>query len=214
MMLVLKDVSVNISLVDAIKSRTMKKLPALQFMENDLMEDPAEIENFLERIDPERPLRSQNDAVNALVFKGFGSTVYHKFCQLVKNADPGTDDKLKASLKEELKGLDNFLCSEMMPGRFLGGDALCLPDCILLPKLLHIKVVAKAFKDFEIPEEFAGIHNYMDAASGKGQENPDGNVEVFTRTCPSDEVIVDAWARSMKVPNPLQHKRKKTPSSS
>ena len=212
MMLVLKDVSVNISLVDAIKSRTMKKLPALQFMDNELIEDPGKIETFLGRIDP--PLRSENGEVNALVYKGAGSVVYHKFCQLVKNVDPSTDDKLKGILKDELKALDTFLRSDSMPGRFLGGDSLCIPDCILLPKLLHIKVVAKAFKDFEIPEEFTGIHAYMDAASGKGQENPDENVEAFTRTCPSDEVIVDAWARSMKVPNPLQQKRKKTPSSS
>lgn len=204
MMLVLKDISVNINLVDAIKSREMKKLPALQIMTNDLIEDPGEIETLLERLSPEHPLQSQNDEVKQLVLKGPGSAVYHKFCQLAKNADPNTDEKLKGILIEELHNLDVFLRSEKMPGKFLGGDELCLPDCILLPKLLHIKVVSKHFKDFEIPEELTGIHNYMDAAYGK---------EAFIRTCPSDEVIVDAWARSMKVPNPLQHKKKK-PSTS
>jgi len=212
MMLVLKDLSVNIELVDAIKSRTMKKLPALKFMENDPIEDPNDIEKLIKRM-PDHSLECADDEVNALVSKGYGSRVYHKFCQLVKNADPNTDDKLKASLKEELKALDSFL--NAMPGRFLGGDSLLIPDCILLPKLLHIKVVAKAFKDFDIPEEeFKGIHKYMDAANGKELENPDSNVEAFTRTSPSEEVIVDAWARSMKVPNPFQHKKKKTPSTS
>jgi len=214
MMLVLKDISVNISLVDAIKSRTMKKLPALQFMNNDLIEDPGEIETFIERINTDHPLTSKSEEVNQLVFKGAGSGAYHKFCQLAKNVDPSTDERLKANLKEELHHLDTFLRSENMPGRYLGGDALGLPDCILLPKLLHIKVVAKIFKDFEIPEEYTGIHHYMDAAYGKDREEPDINVQAFTRTCPSDEVIVDAWARSMKVPNPLQHRKKKTPSSS
>lgn len=209
MMLVLKDVPVNISLVDAIKSRTMKKLPALQFLTNDLLEDPAEIETLIEKISPDHPLRSQNDEVNFLVFKGAGSGVYHKFCQLAKNADPSTDERLKGHLKEELAALDSFLRSESMPGRFLGGDNFCLPDCILLPKLLHIKVVAKVFKDFEIPEEFTGIHKYMDAAHGKDLENPDINVQAFTRTSPSEEIIVDAWSRSMKVPNPLQRRGKK-----
>lgn len=209
MMCVLKDIAVNISLVDAIKSRTMKKLPALQLLDNDVMEDPKDIENFLEKL--ESPLRSDKKEVNELVFKGAGSAVYHKFCQLAKNTDPGTDDRLKGNLKEELKTLDAFLRSEDMPGRFLGGDSLCIPDCILLPKLLHIKVVAKAFKDFEIPEEFDAIHGYMNAAYGKDQEDAehDINVQAFKRTCPSDEVIVDAWARSMKVPNPLQHMKKK-----
>lgn len=213
MMLVLKDISVNISLVDAIKSRTMKKLPALQFMNNDLIEDPGEIENLIERISADHPLRSQNDEVNFLVFKGHGSAVYHKFCQLVKNTDPSTDEKLKGILKEELHTLDEFLRSEKMPGKFLGGDKLSLPDCILLPKLLHIKVVAKVFKAFEIPEEFTGIQGYLDAANGIGMEQPDINVQAFTRTSPSNEVIVDAWARSMKCPNPLQQKKKKLPST-
>lgn len=209
MMLVLKDISVNISLVDAIKSREYKKLPALKFLENDLIEDPAEIETLIEKISPDHPLRIQNDEVNHLVFKGPGSGVYHKFCQLTKNADPSTDERLKGILKEELASLDEFLRSEKMPGRFLGGENFCLPDCILLPKLLQIKVVAKTFKDFEIPEDFTGIHKYMDAANGKDLDTADINVQAFTRTSPSEEVIVDAWARSMKVPNPLQRKGKK-----
>lgn len=200
MMLVLKDIAVDISLVDAVKSRTMKKLPALQFLENDLIEDPAEIETLIEKISPDHPLRSQNEEVNQLVFKGPGSGVYHKFCLLAKNADSSTDERLKGILKEELKALDEFLKSEKMPGKFLGGEDLCLPDCILLPKLLHIKVVAKVFKDFEIPEEFEGIHRYMNAANDN---------QAFTRTSPSEEVIVDAWARAMKVPNPLQRKARK-----
>ena len=50
MMLVLKDLSVNIELVDAIKSRTMKKLPALKFMDNDLIEDPGDIENVMPHV--------------------------------------------------------------------------------------------------------------------------------------------------------------------
>ena len=203
-MLVLKDIAVNISLVDAVKSRTMKKLPALKFMSNDLIEDPAEIEAFIEKISPDHPLRIENEEVNHLVFKGPGSGVYHKFCQLAKNVDSSTDERLKEILKEELKALDDFLRhrSEQMLGKFLGGDSLCLPDCILLPKLLHVKVVAKVFKDFEIPQEMVGIHNYMSAAN----EDP---LQVFTKTSPSEEVIVDAWSRAMKVPNPLQRKARK-----
>lgn len=209
MMLVLKDVSVNISLVDAIKSREYKKLPALKFLDQDLLEDPKEIEALIEKISPDHPLRSANEDVNHLVFKGAGSGVYHKFCQLTKNADPSTDERLKGILKEELAALDTFLRSEKMPGRFLGGENLSLPDCILLPKLLHIKVVAKVFKDFEIPEEFTGIHKYLDAANGKDVDSPDINVQAFTRTSPSEEIIVDAWARTMKVLNPLQRRGKK-----
>lgn len=209
MMFVLKDLRVNISLVDAIKSRSMKKLPALKILnDDDLIEDPKDIEKCIEKMTADHPLRIENDEINELVFKGPGSGVYHKFNQLAKNTDPNTDERLKANLKEELAALDAFLRSEKMPGRFLGGHNLCLPDCILLPKLLHIKVVAKVFKDFDIPEELIGIHKYLDAASGKDGETSDINVEAFTRTSPSEEVIVDAWSRWMKVPNPLQRRKK------
>ena len=210
MMLVLKDVSVNISLVDAIKTSSMKKLPALQFGDL-LLEDPAKIEEFLEKLQP--PLASKNDEVNKCVWKGAGSAVYHKFCLFLKNTDPSTDERLKANLIEELRNLDTFLLSDSMPGKYLGGDSLLLPDCILLPKLLHIKTVSKVFKDFEIPEEFQAIHRYMDAASGKDGDPASPSVVAFTRTCPSDEIIADAWARSMNCRNPLKQKKKK-PSTS
>lgn len=200
MMLVLKDMAVDISLVDAVKSRIMKKLPALKYLDNDLLEDPKDIEAFIEKISPHRPLRIPEDSPNmVLVTKGPGSGVYHKFCQLAKNVDPSTDEKLKGILKDELRALNDVL-PDKEAGKFLGGDKLVLPDCILLPKLLHIKVVAKVFKDFEIPEDYDRIHEYMKNANEE---------EAFTRTSPSEEVIVDAWARAMKVLNPLQRKGRK-----
>lgn len=205
MMLVLKDMAVDISLVDAVKSRIMKKLPALKHLDNDLLEDPKDIEAYIEKISPHCPLRiSEDSPIMVLVTKGPGSGVYHKFCQLVKNVDTSTDEKLKKNLNDELGALNAdlgaFLHSDQMPGKFLGGEKLILPDCILLPKLLHIKVVAKVFKDFEISEDYKNIHDYMKNANEE---------QAFTRTSPSEEVIVDAWARAMKVLNPLQRKGRK-----
>ena len=192
MMLVLKDMVVDISLVDAVKSREMKKLPALKPSDSEeLLEDPKDIEAHIEKISPHCPLRIPEESANmVLVTKGHGSGVYHKFCQLAKNVDPSTDEKLKGILADELYALNDDLRKNA--GKFLGGEKLVLPDCILLPKLLHIKVVAKAFKDFDIPEDCDRIHEYMKNANEE---------EAFTRTSPSEEVIVGAWARAM---NPLQ----------
>ena len=209
MMFVLKGIPVSINLVDAIKSRDMKRLPALKFQDEENIDDPGEIETFLETKFSELPLRSYNALVNEIVFKGAGSESYHKLCQLVKNKDPSADDRLKGALRHELHTLNAFLQSDDMPGRYLGGDSMLIPDCILLPKLLHIRVLAKVFKDFDIPEEFVGIHRYLKAATGEGEQSEDINVIAFNKTCPSQETIVDALARGLKIPNPLHQKKKK-----
>lgn len=209
MMLVLKDVSVNIVPVDVTRDNSMKKLPALE-LDEELIEDPGKIEEFLERLEPH--LTSNDKNVNELVVSGYGSKVYHSFCKVMKSTETPTEDNLKKFMGE-LKNLDSFLRPDKMPGKYLGGDSMLLPDCILLPKLLHIKVVSKALINLEIPEEFEGIHRYMDAAYGKDDESFSKSVVAFTKTCPSEDVIVDAWARSVKFDNPLLHRKKKPTAS-
>ena len=187
--MLLKDLEFKYNTVDV--RYVHKQLPFLEFGDS-VIDDVAKIETFLENgLNPK--LASQLPEVNKLVNLGAGSGVFHKFCQLLKNADPTGDEALRRGLLEELRQLNGFLVSGKMPGRFLFGESLGIPDCILLPKLLHIKVVAKEFKGFEIPEELTGIHQYLEEA---------GKSEVFTTTSPPEDVIVDSWARNLSVPNP------------
>ena len=45
--------------------------------------------------------------------------------------------------------------------RFLTGDTLCCFDCELMPKLQHIRVAGKYFENFDIPQEFTHLWQYV-----------------------------------------------------
>ena len=45
--------------------------------------------------------------------------------------------------------------------RFLTGDTLCCFDCELMPKLQHIRVAGKYFENFDIPQEFSNLWQYV-----------------------------------------------------
>ena len=69
----------------------------------------------------------------------------------------------------------------------------------MLPKLQHIRVAAKAFKDFEIPDDMVGLWNYLGAA----YQN-----ETFRKTCPSDQEIVYQWESKQETPSLSEEKMK------
>jgi len=68
----------------------------------------------------------------------------------------------------------------------------------MLPKLQHIRVAAKAFKEFEIPSSLTGFWRYMATA----YESP-----VFKQSCPSDQEIVHQWLN--KADGPTMEKARK-----
>lgn len=85
-------------------------------------------------------------------------------------------------LVAELRRIDDFLASQN--SRFLCGDRLSLLDCVVLPKLQHIRVASKAFKQFELPHSLVYLWRYLMFAY---------NNEVFKKTCPCDQEIVYHW---------------------
>ena len=103
-----------------------------------------------------------------------------------KNPDPKIEEKLQNGLLDELKKLNNFLSSVNSPGKFLDGDQLKHPDCDILPKLLHVKVALKKYKNFEIPDYLPDLLAYMEAAS---QEH------AFSSTRPEDDAIIEGWRK-------------------
>lgn len=126
--------------------------------------------------------------VEAMVNLGPGSLIFSKFNALLKNRDVSADEMLKHQLLVEMQRLNDFLKSEKSPGKFLFGDQLKYPDCVLLPKLLHIKVAGKHLKDFEIPEDLAAVHAYLAAASEE---------DAFSGTSPTEEVIRDGYENQL-----------------
>ena len=70
----------------------------------------------------------------------------------------------------------------------------------MLPKLQHIRVVAKEFKDFDIPAEFKALWRYMQNAYES---------EVFRQTCPSDSEILYHWLNKPELPKQAKDWEKK-----
>lgn len=89
-----------------------------------------------------------------------------------------------APLLTELRRLDSYLLST--GGRYLCSDDLPTHlDCIMLPKLQHVRVVAAALRRFQIPAELRGLWRYLDQAAYQS--------DLFFKTCPSDDEIVAHW---------------------
>lgn len=93
------------------------------------------------------------------------------------------DDYLKSPLPEEIdhNSTETITVSKR---KFLDGDRLTLADCNLLPKLHVIRVAAKKYCDFHIPDEFTGVWRYLQNAYER---------EEFKQTCPADIEIEKAY---------------------
>ncbi|XP_044540456.1 chloride intracellular channel protein 2-like, partial [Gracilinanus agilis] len=132
-----------------------------------------------------------------------GCDIFAKFSAYIKNAQKESSKHLEKALLKEFKRLDIYLntplpeeidqdsAEEIVGSRrmFLDGDQLTLADCNLLPKLHIIKVVAKKYRDFDIPAEFSGVWRYLGNAYAR---------EEFRHTCPADKEIESTYASVAK----------------
>ena len=193
MFLALKGVDAKVTTIDLVRKPSFfkenysgMKLPCLSHEMPEgkkiIIDDAAEIEDHLEHYFPEPKLkfaRGENDGGAA---KAEGR-IFQKFSAYMRNKDANADEKLKGFLLDELSRLDNFLGSESkLPGKFLAGNTMMQPDCVLLPKLYQLKAALKFYKEFEIPDLYTNLHAYLSAAEEE---------EIFTGTrCESDEVIL------------------------
>ena len=100
----------------------------------------------------------------------------------------GNDDP--SSLIKVLRQFDAFLADQACA--YALSDTMGFVDCLLLPRLHHVRVAGKAFKDFEIPFDLVHVWRYLRA----GYES-----EIFTRSCPADEDIIAHYSpKSSKKP--------------
>ncbi|KAK7877374.1 hypothetical protein WMY93_031911 [Mugilogobius chulae] len=126
-----------------------------------------------------------------------GIDVFAKFSAYIKNPRKDTNEALEKALLKSLRRLDEYLRSPLpdeinadesgdvpeSTRSFLDGNDLTLADCNLLPKLHILKVVAKKYRNFEIPAEMTGLSRYLTGAYQR---------EEFTKTCPNEREI--HWA--------------------
>ncbi|KAM3603009.1 uncharacterized protein V6R79_014982 [Siganus canaliculatus] len=127
-----------------------------------------------------------------------GNDIFAKFSAYIKNTKPEANAVLEKGLTRALKKLDDYLSSPLPDEidensmeeekgsnrSFLDGNELTLADCNLLPKLHIVKVVAKKYRNYDIPAEMTGVWRYLKNAYSRDE---------VTNTCAADSEIENAY---------------------
>jgi len=116
----------------------------------------------------------------------------------LKSVDNGSEDdiSLKQNLEDALNKIESHLAKYDDDGRkgpFLVGDGehITLVDCSLAPKLYHLSVGLKAFKEsaIDIAQSYPMLGAYMDAVFG---------LDSFKDASYPEEVVVWGWGNARK----------------
>ncbi|XP_066560491.1 chloride intracellular channel protein 5a isoform X1 [Amia ocellicauda] len=202
MILWLKGVVFNVTTVDLKrKPADLHNLapgthPPFLTFNGEVKTDINKIEEFLEEVlaPPKYPklAAKQRDSNTA------GNDIFAKFSAYIKNTKPEANAGLEKVLAKALWKLDNYLNTPLPDEidadsaedekasnrKFLDGDDLTLADCNLLPKLHIVKIVAKKYRNYEIPTEMTGVWRYLQNAYTRDE---------FTNTCAADKEIELAY---------------------
>ncbi|XP_014675083.1 PREDICTED: chloride intracellular channel protein 6-like [Priapulus caudatus] len=105
--------------------------------------------------------------------------VFLKFNHFLAAAGDDATHRAEKNLVEELTKINNHLQSTGY--RYLCGDDINLYDCELMPKLQHIRVASKWYRNFEFPGNLPALWGYMRNAY---------ETEAFRESCPADQDII------------------------
>lgn len=178
--------TVSMARPPSIFKKVASRLPAIVHGE-EIISDPDEIIAYIEQHFHDPPMAYNNAQAAAACMD-----VFSKFSFYVKDVAHSS-----ASLVAELQKLNAYL--EDSPHQFLCRDgAPDHLDCMMLPKLQHIRVVAKTFRDFDIPSNLKGLWRYLRNA----YESP-----VFKQSCPSDQEIIRHWMEKKECSALVQEKK-------
>ncbi|XP_073442637.1 chloride intracellular channel protein 5 isoform X1 [Dendrobates tinctorius] len=159
--------------------------------------DVNKIEEFLE--ESLAPPRYPKLAARHRESNTAGIDIFSKFSAFIKNTKQQDNAVLEKGLSKALKKLDVYLNTPLTEEidansreeekvsrrKFLDGDELTLADCNLLPKLHVVKIVAKKYRNYEIPAEMTGVWRYLKNAYARDE---------FTNTCAADKETELAYA--------------------
>jgi len=170
--------TVNMSKAPTDFKKIASRLPVVMHG-SEIISDPDECIQYVDEHFPYPPMAYDNSKANDACMN-----VFSKFSFYIKDVAHSS-----APLLAELRRLNSYL--EQAPHKFLCRDVPDHLDCMMLPKIQHIRVVAKAYKDFDIPTEFRGLWRYLANAY---------HYDVFRKTCPSDQEIVYHWSCKPELP--------------
>ncbi|KAM5286385.1 chloride intracellular channel protein 5 isoform 2-T2 [Hipposideros larvatus] len=204
MILWLKGVVFNVTTVDLKrKPADLHNLapgthPPFLTFNGEVKTDVNKIEEFLE--ETLTPQKYPRLAAKHRESNTAGIDIFSKFSAYIKNTKQQNNAALERGLTKALKKLDDYLKTPLpeeidanSPGeddkgskrKFLDGDELTLADCNLLPKLHVVKIVAKKYRDYDIPFDMSALRRYMRNAYARDE---------FTNTCAADSEIELAYA--------------------
>ncbi|KAF6028404.1 CLIC6 [Bugula neritina] len=155
------------------------KVPLLKYGQSISITDMDEFVNFFDSLWSEHPIETKAEKATAVI-----RNLFSKFCFYVKGVS-----NTPAALVRELARINDYLGATQTT--FLAGDSLSHADCLVLPRLQHVRVAAKVFRDFDIPTEFKHLWRYLEAAY---------KCKVFRNACPRDQEIVQFWTEYPNVP--------------
>ncbi|CAH1798167.1 unnamed protein product [Owenia fusiformis] len=148
-------------------------------MSNTVCDTTDEIEGLLDRFNCTR-LHGRRDSVEEAEAEKAFDSLYVKFMAYIKNPDKDA----KGILRELMK-LNEHLGRQQEKGlRFAVEDHLTLADCYVLPKVHHIRIAGKAYRDFDIPLDLIHLWRYLENCY---------NQKIFVRSCPADKDIVEFY---------------------
>ncbi|RUS77005.1 hypothetical protein EGW08_015230 [Elysia chlorotica] len=151
-----------------------------------------DLETFFESINKECPELKRKNAPNISAM-----TVVENLYKHFNHFIAGSPDK---ALVGELRKLNEYL--ESQDTKFLVDNVLSFSDCHLLPRLQHIRVAGKAFRDFDIPKEFTYVWRYLRDAYEQ---------DAFRSTMPSDQDIIFNYEKKACNPPKVKGKSKGKP---
>lgn len=154
------------------------KVPVIKF-ENKWIPDSDVIVGIIEKIFPEPSLVPPEESSSV------GSKIFPSFVNFLKSCD--SSDDTESNLKTELKSLNDHL-ENSNTGPFIFGEKISSVDVNLAPKLYHLIVALKNFKNWTIPEEFGHVLAYIEVLSG---------LESFKKTAASEQVVINGWKRAL-----------------
>jgi chloride intracellular channel protein 2 len=140
--------------------------------ENIVLTDNLRIEQYINSRFTSLDLTSDKESENVC------SDLYIKLNAYLKATDSTVQAKERLLLME-LKRINDFL--EERNTKFLSGNEMTLIDCDVMPKLQHIRIACKAYRNFEIPTELDSLWRYMANCY---------ETKAFKESCPYDQDII------------------------
>ena len=128
--------------------------------------------------------------------KDITGAVFPAIAKYLKYTEDGDekDSELKSNLREVLSTLETQLSSAERKGPFLVGDGEMITtiDCSLAPKLFHMKVGIKNFKQtapdsINLESEFPALTSYMNTMFSR---------DSFKETLYPEETVVWGWSNA------------------